>query len=157
MSTDVLWPVATEAAFPCAAQTAELEEEAAVADDVHMGEIDTGASEQAVADEIEQDEMMQGQIMPKLVNDTTPVKDNIKWKPVIVCDEIIGIKGGFLPPKKAMSAKSILIMTKSKDAKGKAHQTPLRFVELDKNAEWFLKAAGGPKVHKGDLKAVCHR
>ena len=155
MSTDVLWPVATEAAFPCAAQTAELEEEAAVADDVHMGEIDTGASEQAVADEIEQDEMMQGQIMPKLVNDTTPVKDNIKWKPVIVCDEIIGIKGGFLPPKKAMSAKSILIMTKSKDTKGKAHQTPLRFVELDKNAEWLLKAAGGAKVQKGEMKAVC--
>ena len=33
MSTDVLWPAATEAAWPCAAQTAELEEEAAVADD----------------------------------------------------------------------------------------------------------------------------
>ena len=155
MSTDVLWPAATEAAWPCAAQTAELEEEAAVADNVHMGEIDTGVAEQAVADEIEQDEMMQGQIMPKLVNDTTPQKDNIVWKPVAVCDEIIGIRGGFLPPTKAVSAKSILIMTKRKDTKGKEHQTPLRFVELDKNAEWFLKAAGGAKVQKGDFKAVC--
>ena len=52
MSTDVLWPAATEAAWPCAAQTAELEEEAAVADNVDMGEIDTGAAEEADADEM---------------------------------------------------------------------------------------------------------
>lgn len=153
MSTDVVWPVAAKAAWPAAAEIAELEEEAAVADNVDIGEIDTGAAEEADADEIEQDDMMQGQMTPKHVHDTTPEKE--KWKPVQVCDEIIGIRGGFLPPRKAVSAKSILIMTQTKDTKGKKHQTPIRFVELDKNAEWLLKAAGGAKVQKGELKAVC--
>ena len=155
MSTDVLWPAATKAAWPGAAETAELEEEVAVADNAEMGEIDTGAAEEADADEIEQDDMMQGQMTPKHVHDTTPEKE--KWKPVQVCDEIIGIRGGFLPARKAVSAKSILIMTQTQDTKGKKKyvQTPIRFVELDKNAEWLLKAAGGAKVQKGEMKAVC--
>ena len=28
------------------------------------------------------------------------------------------------------------------------------FLELDKNAAWFLKGVGGPKTQKGSLKAV---
>jgi hypothetical protein len=32
--------------------------------------------------------------------------------------------------------------------------TSRTFLEVDKNAAWFLKGVGGPKVQKGDLKAV---
>ena len=141
MSIDVPPPAETEAAWPF---TCELEDEAAVADNVAEEQIDDGVAEKADAEENEEDENMDGQIMPKLVNDTGPVKD--KWLPVRVCDEIIGIRGGFLPPKTALSAKSLLIINK---------KVPLRFVELDKNAAWFLKAAGGANTQKGDLKAVC--
>ena len=141
MSIDVPPTAGTETAWPF---TCELEDEAAVADNVAEEQIDDGVAEKADAEENEEDENMDGQIMPKLVNDTRPGKD--KWLPVRVCDEIIGIRGGFLPPKTALSAKSLLIINK---------KVPLRFVELDKNAAWFLKAAGGANTQKGELKAVC--
>ena len=65
------------------------------------------------------------------------------WKQVELFEGIIGISGGFLA--KPLAAQSLMV-----SASGQSH----RFVELKKTAEWFLKAVGGPKTQKGDLKAV---
>ena len=65
------------------------------------------------------------------------------WKQVELFEAIIGISGGFLA--KPVAAQSLMV-----SASGHSH----RFVELKKTAEWFLKAVGGPKTQKGDLKAV---
>ena len=71
------------------------------------------------------------------------LKNNIEWKNVEIIEDLVGISGGFL--KKPLSAPSLLIM---------AGKTPHRFVEVNKNSEWFLKAVGGPGTQKGELKAV---
>jgi hypothetical protein len=55
----------------------------------------------------------------------------------------IGIKGGY--NKRAESAACI---------EYQSGDTTHVFVELDKNAPWFLKGVGGPKIQKGDLKPV---
>ena len=65
------------------------------------------------------------------------------WKPVKVFSGVIGISGGF--QRKALGAPSLEVTVR--------HQNH-RFVELNKNAEWFLKCVGGDKTQKGDLKSV---
>jgi hypothetical protein len=70
-------------------------------------------------------------------------KDSSQWKEVQICEEIVGISGGFL--NKPLSAPSIVVMSGNK---------PQRFVEVVKNSEWFLKAVGGNGTQKGDLKTV---
>ena len=66
-----------------------------------------------------------------------------EWKNIEIVEDLVGISGGFL--KKPLSAPSLLIM---------AGNTPRRFIELNKNSEWFLKAVGGPSTQKGELKSV---
>ncbi len=65
------------------------------------------------------------------------------WQPVSTFQGLIGISGGFC--RKPLGAQSI-----EWTSGNKTH----RFVELAKNAEWFLKGVGGAKTQKGDLKAV---
>ena len=65
------------------------------------------------------------------------------WKHVSIFEGLIGISGGFC--RKPLGAQSIEWTSGNKTQ---------RFVELAKNAEWFLKRVGGAKAQKGDLKAV---
>ncbi len=65
------------------------------------------------------------------------------WQPVSTFQGLIGISGGFC--RKPLGAQSI-----EWTSGNKTH----RFVEISKNAEWFLKGVGGAKTQKGDLKAV---
>ena len=65
------------------------------------------------------------------------------WKPVHV-EETIVVKGGF--NTRPETAPIIRYQT--------SPTTVCRFVELDKNATWFLKGVGGAKTVKGDLKPV---
>ena len=65
------------------------------------------------------------------------------WKPVVAVDDLLIVSGGFNP--KSEIAKSIRYTIDG---------TSFNYVELDKNAQWFLKGVGGPKTSKGDLKAV---
>jgi len=65
------------------------------------------------------------------------------WKSVNVSGDFLIVTGGF--------------NTKHEVVPSIRYQTGTitrHFVELDKNAMWFLKGAGGPKTSKGDLKAV---
>ena len=74
---------------------------------------------------------------------STPSSGKSQWHPVSIEQGIVNIKGGY-------------------NARGEAGQsiqyqvddTIHVFVELDKNASWFLKGVGGSKVQKGDLKPV---
>jgi hypothetical protein len=66
-----------------------------------------------------------------------------KWRPLSVAGDQIIVKGGF--------------NTKNDVAKMIQYQmntTQHNFVELDKNALWFLHGVGGMKAQKGDLKSV---
>ena len=65
------------------------------------------------------------------------------WRPVSLESGIVFIKGGY--NTRGEAAHSIQYQI---------HGTTHLFVELDKNAAWFLKGVGGPKVQKGDLKPV---
>ena len=69
--------------------------------------------------------------------------DKGKWEPVAVVGGIVNIKGGYNRSGKRGSSISYQV-----------DNTIHVFVELDKNAEWFLKGVGGTKIQKGDLKAV---
>lgn len=66
-----------------------------------------------------------------------------RWKPVSVTRDTVIIKGGY--STRGESAPTVEYQV------GDATHT---FVELDKNATWFLKGVGGPRVQKGDSKAV---
>lgn len=66
-----------------------------------------------------------------------------RWAPVSVEQGIVNIKGGY--NKRGEAAHSIQYQVG-----GATHV----FVELDKNAHWFLKGVGGPGVQKGALKPV---
>ena len=66
-----------------------------------------------------------------------------QWHPVSVVPGLVNIKGGY--NGRSLSARSIQYQID-----GETHT----FLELDKQAGWFLKGVGGPKVQKGDLKAV---
>ena len=65
------------------------------------------------------------------------------WHPVSIVSGYISIKGGYNPRGEA--AESI---------EYKMGEKVYMFVELCKNAPWFVKGVGGPKVQKGELKAV---
>ena len=69
--------------------------------------------------------------------------DKGKWEPVAVVGGIVNIKGGYNRSGKVGSSISYQV-----------DNTIHVFVELDKNAEWFLKEVGGTRTQKGDLKAV---
>ena len=73
----------------------------------------------------------------------SPSSDKGHWRPVSIETGIVRIKGGYNTRGEAAHSMEY-----------KIHGTTHLFVELDKNAEWFLKGVGGPKVQKGDLKPV---
>ena len=76
----------------------------------------------------------------------TPVfagKSKEGWKPVEIVDDQVGISGGFL--LKPVSAPCLQIMT------GETH---MRFVEVNKNNDWFYKVVAGSKSQKGELGSV---
>ena len=66
-----------------------------------------------------------------------------KWNPVQISRSQACVIGGF--SNTPILAKSIDFVMG-----GSVHL----FIELDKNASWFLKSVGGPGTNKGDLKAV---
>jgi hypothetical protein len=77
----------------------------------------------------------------------TPValsKGGIKWRVVKLVEDQIGISGGVGGPKPIST----------KIMKMEMGGTMWRFVQLDKNSEWFLKGTGGAGIAKGALKAV---
>ena len=65
------------------------------------------------------------------------------WRPAGLRPGYVNVTGGF--NKKLLAAASLQY---------KIGDTNHIFVELDKNADWFLKGVGGPKIKKGDLKPV---
>ena len=67
-----------------------------------------------------------------------------KWRVVKLIEDQIGISGG-AGGTKPISTK---IMKLPMDG------TMWRFVQLDKNAEWFLRGVGGSGIAKGMFKAV---
>ena len=70
-----------------------------------------------------------------------------KWHPIsVTCDSVI-VRGGYNTSREPANS---ITLDDSLQAPG-AIRT---FVELDKNARWFLKGVGGPKAFKGDLKSV---
>ena len=76
----------------------------------------------------------------------TPVfarKGKTSWKDIHIVEDQVVISGGLL--LKPISAASFLIMNQN---------IPMRFVDVCKKDEWFLKGAGGPKVQRGDLGGV---
>ena len=76
----------------------------------------------------------------------TPVlaqKGKAGWKDVQIVEDQVGISGGFLG--KPYSAASVLIMTQ---------EIHMRFVEVNKKSDWFIKAVGGPKAVKGVVRGV---
>ena len=73
-----------------------------------------------------------------------PVSAPPNWKPVRIFDAWIAFSGG-LSTNGPTVAKRIDYQLDGKT---------WTFVELAKNAPWFLKGVGGPKSRKGDLKTV---
>jgi hypothetical protein len=65
------------------------------------------------------------------------------WKPVNLSQEHLIMSGGFHAKFEVVPV--ILYQSGT---------TTHRFVELNKNAQWFLKGVGGLQTSKGDLKAV---
>ena len=70
-------------------------------------------------------------------------KGKAGWNDIHIVEDQVGISGGY--HGKPSSAQSILVMNK---------EIHMRFVEVTKNSEWFLKAVGGTKTQKGDLGRV---
>ena len=66
-----------------------------------------------------------------------------KWRPVQVTQTLWNVSGGF--------STGFLTVNSIDYTVGDTTHT---FVQLDKNAPWFLKGVGGAKTKKGDLKAV---
>ena len=66
-----------------------------------------------------------------------------QWRPVVAVSSQIIINGG-------VSARGELATSIPYQVGDTVHE----FVELDKNAQWFLKGVGGSTVRKGDLKHV---
>ena len=65
------------------------------------------------------------------------------WHPVSVNEGMLSIKGGF--------------NTRGEVATSIAYtegENTYQFVEVDKFAPWFRHAVGGPKLEKGDMKAI---
>jgi hypothetical protein len=66
-----------------------------------------------------------------------------KWHAASTQRDRVGVKGGY-------NTKAEVAAALEYQVDGATHA----YVELDKNAQWFLKGVGGPKARKGDLKAV---
>jgi len=77
------------------------------------------------------------------VSAATRRKANGKWHTSKIKNDQLSIVGGF--SNRALLAHSIAITDGA---------TITSFVQLDKNAPWFLKGVGGAKAAKGSLKAV---
>ena len=73
----------------------------------------------------------------------TPLAAKGNWRPVSLEQDIINVKGGYNTRGESGKIISYVI-----------DKVPHVFVELDKNAPWFLKGVGGAKIQKGDLKPV---
>ena len=73
----------------------------------------------------------------------TPPGAKTNWRPVSLEQDMINVKGGY--NTRGESGRII-----SYEIDKVTHV----FVELDKNAEWFLKGVGGPEVQRGDLTVV---
>ena len=70
--------------------------------------------------------------------------DGYKWQPVVVHQNTLAITGGL----QVKGASNAPCMYYTMDG------TIWPFVELDKNARWFLNTVGGSVTNKGDLKTV---
>ena len=88
----------------------------------------------------------------------TPVlarKSKAIWQEVKIVEDQVGISGGFLV--KPLSVSCIQVFVKPLSAPSPQEVTDkihMRFVEVAKNSEWFLKAVGGVKTQKGELGSV---
>ena len=71
-----------------------------------------------------------------------PKKGN-RWRPVTVVTGLVNVSGGFSNVMLCVSSIAITNQTIT--------QT---FVQLDKNAHWFLKGVGGAGTQKGTLRCV---
>ena len=74
---------------------------------------------------------------------SAPSSDLKRWQPVYIEQGMLTKKGGY--------------STRGEQAQSIRYQdgdNTYAFVELDKNAQWFLKGVGGRSVRKGDLKPV---
>ena len=79
-----------------------------------------------------------------LVPVVASVDDGCKWKPVVIHQNALAITGG-LQCKGPQTGPCIHYTMGG---------TIWPFVELDKNARWFLNTVGGSVTNKGDLKTV---
>lgn len=66
-----------------------------------------------------------------------------KWHPVCIKHDRVSIQGGYSSRPEAGTCIQYQVDDRVET-----------FVELDKNATWFLKGVGGAKTQKGDLKPV---
>ena len=66
-----------------------------------------------------------------------------RWKRVNISNDFLIVTGGYITRHELVPCIRHQTGTTTHD-----------FVELDKNAQWFLKGVGGPKCNKGDLKPV---
>jgi hypothetical protein len=81
--------------------------------------------------------------MPDATELKTPKSKSGQWHSVAVVHDRVSIKGGYNSRFEA-----------GRCIQYQAGDTIHTFVELDKNATWFLKGVGGAKTQKGDLKPV---
>ena len=86
----------------------------------------------------------QTSVTGSLVPVVASVDDGCKWKPVVIHRDALAITGG-LQCKGPQTAPCIHYTMGG---------TIWPFVELDKNARWFLNTVGGSVTNKGDLKTV---
>ena len=84
----------------------------------------------------------------------TPTKARAgrKWHQVVVKHDKVSVIGGYNAHSEAAACIQYQAVGLDKDAMG--NTVTHTFVELDKNAQWFLKGVGGGQVKKGDLKPV---
>jgi len=87
---------------------------------------------------------MTGDKKRKLAPKASASKKQKHWHPVTIGSGVIQIAGG--QNKHAFPASTMQVV-------GEDNITHV-FVNLDKNAAWFLKGTGGWKTRKGDLKSV---
>ena len=73
----------------------------------------------------------------------SPSSGKGRWQPVSIVTGIVSIKGGY--NTRGEAAQSIQYQIRD---------TTHLFVELDKNAPWFLKGVGGLGARQGDSKQV---
>lgn len=74
------------------------------------------------------------------------------WRPIKVEHNTINISGG--RNKAPHSAASVDYTMGTTKPNGSIEQRNYSFIELNKNAQWFLKSIGGSNARKGDLKNV---